>query len=426
METKCLWHATSVEAAPQCSKLQGEVRAQVAVIGGGITGLSTALHLAEQQVSVVLVEAGDIPTGGSGRNVGLVNAGLWIPPDDIKQVLGVVNGERATRLLSQAPAAVFDLIERHQIECHHTRTGTLHLAHNGKGVEDLKRRCDQWQRLEAPVELLEGEACWQRVGSQQVPAALLDRRAGTLNPAAYTRGLARAAQAAGVQLFTHTPATGLRQQGDGWCVDTTQGQIVADRVVLATNAYTDDHWNQVKDHFFRGHFFQVASNPLPDELLAQILPERQGCWDTRTVLSSLRLDHDGRLILGSLGSGEAKPDAFIRCWADRIAEHYFPSFKHRQWDYCWTGSIGFTPDHMLRLFEPAPGILGVTGYNGRGVTTGTVVGQGFAQYLVSGDDSGLPLPLQSAHEVSLPRLRGLAYDSAFALYHTGQCLRLVA
>lgn len=425
MQDRCLWYDTSSEAALTLEALSEECAAEVVVIGGGITGLSTALHLAEAGVDVALIEAGEIPSGGSGRNVGLVNAGMWIPPDDILETLGQEDGERANTLLGGAPAEVFSLIERHAIDCHATRTGTLHLAHNIKGEEELARRAEQFVRRGAPVELLEDDECRQRVGTQRIRRALLDRRAGTINPAAYTRGLARAAIKAGARLYTHSPACGVTRQADDWLVSSTVGSIRASRVVFATNAYTEDHWNQVREHFFPGHFFQVASPPLSGELAGEILPEGQGAWDTRMVLSSMRRDAEGRLILGSLGRGEGRPKSWIRCWADRIQRHYFPQLGKVDWECTWTGRIAFTPEHTLRLFEPAPGILGVAGYNGRGVTTGTIVGKGFAHYLVTGDDNLLPLPIRSYRPVRARPVWSCGYESGFTLYHTGQCLRVV-
>lgn len=425
MKEECLWHGTSPEPAPARAALQGDHAAEVAVIGGGITGLSTALHLAESGVDVALIEAGEIPSGGSGRSVGLVNAGLWIPPDDIVAALGEEDGERANAILGAAPAKVFSLIERHGIACRATRTGTLHLAHNAKGERELARRADQFQRRGAPVELVEEEACQRLVGTRRIRRALLDRRAGTINPTAYTRGLARAAETAGARLYTRSPAGDVAREGHDWRVTTPRGSLRASRLVFATNAYTEDHWNRVRDHFFPGHFFQVASPPLADEIAGDILPERQGAWDTRMVLSSMRRDAEGRLILGSLGRGEGRPRSYVRCWADRIQRHYFPQLGRVDWACSWTGRIAFTPDHTLRLFEPVPGILAVAGYNGRGVTTGTVVGQGFARFLTTGDDSLLPLPIQTPRPIRAKPLWSSSYEGGFTLYHTGQCLRVL-
>lgn len=422
---RCLWEHTALEAPPCHPPLSSHAESAVCVVGGGITGLSTALHLAERGVSVTLLEAGEIPSGGSGRNVGLVNAGLWIPPDDIVATLGEERGERANRILGEAPARVFELIERHAIRCDATRSGTLHLGHNRKGCDELARRFDQLRRRGAPVTLVEGSDCAELTGASHIDAALLDARAGTLNPCAYSRGLARAASGQGARLHCQSPVTGIERQGDRWRVLTARGSVTADRVVLATNAYTRDDWNWVRRHFFVGHFFQVASEPLEGDAARRILPQRQGAWDTRAVLSSIRRDRDGRLILGSLGQGECRPRAYLQRWADLVQRRYFPALGKVTWQCTWTGRIAFTPDHTLRLFEPLPGILAATGYNGRGVTTGTVVGQGFAHYLTDGDDSRLPLPLSRPRPIAARPLWSGAYEGGFTLYHAGQCLRIL-
>lgn len=425
LERASVWTATSPETQSLFSTLEGQRRVDVAVVGGGLTGLSTALHLAEQGCRVCVLEAGEIPSGGSTYSVGLVNAGLWIAPDDIVDALGEDVGERANRVLGAAPAKVFELIDRFRIQADDRRQGTLHLAHNRKGAEELARRAQQFQSRGAPVELLDGDAVKERAGLSHVHAALLDRRAGTVNPAGYTRGLARAAEEMGAEIYTGARVTAVVHRDNAWQLETDDAGVTADYVVLATNAYTEESWNAVRPSFFHGSFYQLASTPLDGEAADRVLAEGQGAWDTRTVLSSIRRDVHGRLILGSLGTSEGRPDAYLRAWANRMQRHYMPELKSVEWEYVWTGRISFTPDHTLRLFRPAPNMLAVSGYNGRGITTGTVVGKGFADVIMKDDDSGLPLPLSDGATVSLRGVRSCAYESGFTLYHTAQVMRVL-
>lgn len=421
---RCLWDQLLPERAPM-PVLQREVRADVCVIGAGISGLSTALHLLESGQRVCLLEAQRIGHGGSGRNVGLVNAGTWIAPDDVEERLGMDLGARLNQALGAAPTLVFSLIERYGIDCQLRRAGTLHMAHNAGGAAELQSRHGQWRRRGAPVELLHGADCQALCGTSRISMALLDHRAGTLNPLAYTRGLADAVQRMGGGLHEESPVIELQRQGDGWCVRTAEGAVLAPQVVIASNAYTEGDWCALRREFFAGYYYQVASQPLSSTSADAILPNGEGAWDTRQVLSSVRRDAEGRLLLGSLGNGSNKPAWFLRRWAERIQRHYFPRLGRVEWQYTWSGRIAFTPEHLLRVFEPAPGLLAVTGYNGRGITTGSLVGKAFAEYLLHGDRQALPLPFSALPAVSAPRVRSCLYESGFTLYHLGQCLRVV-
>ena len=426
LQEQCLWE-TLTPQRPHAPTFKGELSVDVCVIGAGITGLSAAIHLLEQGKSVCVLEAHRTGHGGSGRNVGLVNAGMWIPPDEIEAGFGEAVGSQLNRMLGAAPALVFSLIDKYRIDCQLRREGTLHMAHNAKGEADLRSREEQWKRRGAPVELLTGAACEAATGTSKIAAALLDRRAGTLNPMAYTSGLAKAAADLGGHLFDHSPVTGLerQRQGQRWSVQTANGAVNAEQVVLASNAYTEGEWTDLRRNFFPGYYYQVASKPLTDATAERILPGGQGSWDTRQVLSSIRRDADGRLLLGSLGNGNQKPAWFLKAWADRVQQHYFPYLKGVEWECTWTGCIAFTPDHLMRLFEPAPGLVAVTGYNGRGVTTGSVVGKAFADYLCSGDTKALPIPFAPMRPLSGAGLRSCLYEAGFSLYHAGQCLRIV-
>ncbi|RMO11503.1 L-pipecolate oxidase [Pseudomonas cichorii] len=421
---ECLWEQLTPQR-PGHLPLSGERTADVCVIGGGYTGLSAALQLIEGGKSVCIVEAHQVGHGGSGRNVGLVNAGTWVAPDDLEKVLGSAEASRLNGALGAAPALVFATIDKYGIDCQDTRTGTLHMAHNASGLADLRSRAEQWQRRGANVELLTGKACEEACGTSRIAGALLDYRAGTVNPMAYVSGMAINVVARGGTIFGDSPVTGLQRTEDGWKVSTAQGSVRAEKVIIASNAYTEGEWTDVKDHIFAGYYYQVASQPLTGPEQEDILRGGQGSWDTRKVLSSIRRDAHGRLVLGSLGNAGNYPLWFIRQWADRIQQHYFPQLGKVEWQGTWTGRIGFTPDHLLRLFEPAPGLLAATGFNGRGVTTGTLVGKCFADYLLGNDAKALPVSFSKSKAVVGSSLRTLAYDAGFTLYHAGQCLRVV-
>ena len=206
------------------------------------------------------------------------------------------------------------------------------------------------------------------------------------------------------------------------------GSVLADKVIIASNAYTEGNWTDVTRAIYPGYYYQVASKPLSGAAADSILPHKQGSWDTRTVLSSIRRDQAGRLILGSLGRSDNKPAWFIKKWADRVQQFYYPQLGDKvEWEYVWCGRIGFTDDHIPRVFEPERGVVAATGYNGRGVTTGTLMGRAMVDYLVQDDPAILPLPFKGVSECECKNsnLKSLFYETSFSAYHLGQCLNLV-
>lgn len=425
LKNKVLW-STLVGDVSHFSTLQSDVIADVCIIGGGFTGLSSAIHLAEAGYRVVLLESLTIGSGGSGRNVGLVNAGTWAQPDELNKYLGEKVGEKLTKALGQAPQLVFDTIDRLGIQAQDTRTGNLHMAHNAEGERDVDQRYAQLSRRGANVEVLTGTKCHEYCGTTSIQKALLDKRAGTVNPYAYVTGLAQAAQRLGVEIYENSVVDAVIKTGHQWCVKTTQGSVTADKVVLATNAYTQGEWTEILKTIYFVKYYQIASEPLTGEIANKILPYKNGSWDTRLALSSIRRDKDGRLLLGTVGSHEGK-ESIYHAWADLMAKKYFPDLGKLNWQYQWTGQFGFTTDHIMRIFEPAPGIVAATAYNGRGITTGTLMGQAFAQYLQDDDREKLPLPFNEIEQskVSYRNTRAMFYDCGIALYHAGQCLKII-
>src|SRR5689334_15447228 len=187
-----LWERTA-PPPPPTEKIVGDKVAEVAIVGAGYTGLSTALHLAERGVDVVVLEAVEIGYGAAGRSSGLVNAGLWVMPSVLKEMLGPLYGGRILELLRNSPRTVFDIVDKYKIACELKRAGTIHCGEGQKGATEIMERARQWQALDAPVRVLEGEELRAKTGSSAYRAAPLDNRAGTIQPLAYVRGRGRAA-----------------------------------------------------------------------------------------------------------------------------------------------------------------------------------------------------------------------------------------
>ena len=325
-----LWDRSAVEK-PIDSPMTGDIDTDVAIIGGGFTGLSTALHLAEKGVKANVLEAEFIGYGGSGRNVGLVNPGLWLPPQDVRSRLGVDVGDRFMKEIAEAPAYVFSLIEKYGIQCEATQNGTLHAAHSRAGFEDLQRRIREWNRLKAPVELLDRQSASKKIGSDHFYGALLDHRAGTINPMGYVRGLARSALSVGAGINTGVKVQRLFREGDKWQLETSHGRVTANSVIIGTNAYSDDLWPDLKRCFTIIYFFQFATEPM-SENANHILPGREGLWDTGSIMFSLRRDQRNRVIVGSMGRVIGGENGLSGKWARTRLRRLFPSLGEVKFD----------------------------------------------------------------------------------------------
>lgn len=426
LQEQCLWSVTAPKTH-HYEALTCDSQTAVCIIGGGYTGLSAAIHLAEKGVKVVLLESQTIGSGGSGKSVGLVNAGTWARPDDLGISLGAEKGEGLTKALGAAPSLVFNLIKRYAIDAQATQAGNLHMAHNAKGEADVDIRYEQLIRRGANVEVLSGSKCHEYCGTTSINKALLDHRAGTINPLAYVRGLAKVAEQLGVIIHEHSAVNALEKSDNQWYVRTSQANIKAERVIIATNAYTEGEWTEIRKTFYSVSYYQIASEPLTGEMAEQILPYRNGAWDTRLALSSFRRDNDNRLLLGTVGGKACKPKQFYQSWANYVQKSYYPYLPKFSWQYEWYGTFGFTKDHIFRVLEPDEGILTATAYNGRGITTGTLMGKCFADYILTGDRSSIPLPFKTLaeSEVRFPALKSGATELGLTLYHAGQCLRII-
>ncbi len=420
MTDKRLSHGLLAHTAPPhpgLEPLQGEAETDVAVIGGGYTGLSAALHLAKAGVDALLLEAREIGFGGAGRNAGLVNAGLWLMPEDVIKALGSDYGERLLKALGDSPDLVYSLVSEHDIECEAVRKGTLHCAHSPAGYRALAKREEQWLARKAPVSLLSRDDAAAMIGSRAFYGALWDKRAGTIQPLAYAYGLARAAMAAGARLYIGSPVTKLEHGADGWRLSTPGGMVRAKTVILAVHGYCDYAFGEKINALVPFNFFQFATAPLPEKARETILPGGQGAWDTNLILSSFRMDQAGRLIVGSVGQVENNGFNLHQSWARRTINKVFPQIGPIELEHAWNGRIAMTVDHIPRFHILGPDFVTVTSYNGRGIGPGSVFGKLLAKYMLDGSEKDIPLPVSKPKNVPARGMRGLFYEAGARIYH---------
>ncbi|UOA20735.1 Gamma-glutamylputrescine oxidoreductase (plasmid) [Sulfitobacter indolifex] len=411
-----LWAHTNSEGI-ESQRLSSNKEADLIVIGAGFTGCSAALEAARSGSSVVVLEAETVSHGGSGRNVGLVNAGLWLPPDDVVAIMGESAGTRLIEALGKGPDTVFSLVKEFGIACEAVQNGTLHLAHAPSGFQDLRERYCQGNRFGAPLQLLDRDETIRRTGSDQFHGALLDPRAGTVQPRAYCSGLARAAVALGAQIYQQSPVTRVERKNGAWCVHANGHTVTVPRLLLATNAYHHLAEGAYAPEYVVVSYSQFATAPLTQAQRSRILPGREGCWDTALVMSSIRTDEKGRLIVGGMGNGDGPAASIHANWARRKLRRLYPDLGELPFEHQWQGKIAMTKDHIPKVVEFGPSAYAVFGYSGRGISPGTVIGAAAAKALLGAGPEVLPLPVIKKYSERFKKVMGAYYEFGASLTH---------
>lgn len=401
-----LWAATAPPAAP-LAVLAADLRADVAIVGAGFTGLSAAIHLAEAGVDAVVLEAKEPGFGASGRNGGQVIPGLKYDPDELEKRYGPEMGPQVVRTAARGPDVVFDLIGRYRIDCASLRTGWIQPAHTAAARALLHSRVAQWQRRAASVRELSGAEVAALTGTTRYVGGWLDLRGGTVQPLAYVRGLVRAALGLGVRVYADAPVAALHPDGDGWRLQVGVHTVRARRVLLATNAYSGRLHDALRRSVVAVPSFQIATSPLTADQRARILVGGQGVSDTFNLLRYYRLDPAGRLVLGARGLyGQRSVAESIRAH-DAALRDLYPELGEPSYDYRWSGYVAVTADHVPHLHELAPGLHAALGYNGRGVAMATMLGRIAASALRGICDPEFAFPATTLKPLRLHRFSRL-------------------
>lgn len=392
-----LWRATAV-APVDCRPLDGDIDADVAIIGAGFTGLNAALVLAEAGTSVVVLEGADLGFGASGRSGGQVNLGLNLGPSALIARFGEGAGRRLIERLAGVPDEVFALIERHDLNCDPVQMGWVQGA-----ASDGQRRLQEnlardYERHGVHFDVLDAAQVQRRSGAHGYKGGLFCATAGSLHPLSYTREMARVALGMGVQLFTHSPVTALEREGRHWrlsCAGASGGRVRAETVLVCTNAYTDDLVDGLKETVVPVRSLLMASEPLPMELRDRVMPGEVTFVDKRRLILYLRYDRDGRLCAGDHGPMR---DGFrledYTAVKRRVVE-VFPDLAGVRWDYHWGGRVAMTRSKLPFIQVVDDGLVAGMGYNGRGVGMGSIMGRILAEFVLGKPEGELDFPVST-------------------------------
>ncbi|MBU8544452.1 MULTISPECIES: NAD(P)/FAD-dependent oxidoreductase [Roseomonadaceae] len=384
-----LWEATA-EPAPALAPLEGAAEAEVAIIGAGFSGLSTALALAERGVAVTVLEAQAPGAGASGASGGQVIPGLRHFATDLIAEYGEVLGRRLHAHGARDADATFALIERLGIACEATRNGWLQVADSAAERAACVQRARARADWGAPARALDAEEVRAITGAEGYLGGWMDLRGGTVQPLSLARGLARAALAAGARIHAPARVTAIAPEGRDWRLSTATGHLRARRVLLATNATGGALWPGLAATMIPVWSFQTATAPLPEG--SPVLPGHQAVSDTRRVLRYWRRDAAGRLVVGGKGTLRAPrgPQSFTV--PERMRARLYPGLPDVAPEYWWGGQVAVTLDRLPRLFALAEGVFATVQCNGKGVGWCTASGPAFADLLTGEDPRDLPLP----------------------------------
>ncbi|MCW8127196.1 NAD(P)/FAD-dependent oxidoreductase [Microbulbifer halophilus] len=380
------YYAASANPAPVCPPLEGQVEADVCVIGAGYTGLSSALHLAERGYRVVVLEAERIGWGASGRNGGHVGVGQRRGQEDLERLLGADTARQLWDMSVEAVQLVEELITRHGIQCDLKR-GIMHLAAKRSHNRDLEQEVELLRKRYGYEQMRYAEEDEVRslVGSERYFGAQIDSGSLHLHPLNYALGLADAAAAAGVQFFEHSRVTDYK--GGSLCtVNTGKGQVKAKNVVLACNGYLGGLEPRMAGKIMPINNFVLATEPLPEELARELIANDHALQDTLFVIDYWKLSGDNRLIFGGGENYTARFPQDIRHFVRKYMLQVYPQLADTRIEFGWGGTLAISMNRMPHLGRLEPNVFYSQGYSGHGVPTATLAGKLIAEVVAGTEE----------------------------------------
>lgn len=391
-------------------------KADVAVIGGGFTGLSAARTLAKQGADVVVLEANTIGWGASSRNGGMVLTGLKLGMGTVMKKYGRDIARQLFNCSLEAIDTVEGIVKEENIDCGFRRYGHLLTANKPKHYEALKDEVEFMEKeFNHTLRLLPRPEQHTEIGSELYYGALLDECSGGLNPAQYVTGLARAAERVGARLHARAGVQRLERRGDHFHLETDRGSLVAKSVLVATSGYTGSVTRQLQKKIIPIGSFIIATEKLPEELARQLIPNGRMIFDSMHYLNYFRL-WDNRMIFGGRAAFFPETSKTIQRSADILRREMiqvYPQLKDVKVEYVWGGTLDFAFDRMTHVGE-TDGIFYSLGYAGHGVAMATYLGKTVAEAMLKGTIKEHPFALFPFPSAPLGLYNGFPWFLPFA------------
>ena len=383
-ERRAYWQAT-MPALPDRSGRTLPDAVDVAVVGGGYAGINAARELARRGMTVTLLEAQTLGWGASTRNGGIVHPGYKWGPRELLRRYGHATGRALYQDTLASYALVKRLIADEGIDCGFRETGHVELAYAPSHVAELEQARDSLASVGVEATLVERDRLREEIGSDAYFGGLVVPPSGLLHPGRYFAGLAAAADRAGADLHELVRATAIRRQGDGrFVVETERGAILAREVFVATNGYTDAVAPTLRRRVIPIGSFIIASEPLPEDLAAELSPRGRAFFDTKNFLFYWHVSADRRMVFGGRAS-------FLPTDIDRSARilhrgllEVHPQLAAYRIEYAWGGNVGFTFDRMPHVGKTKEGVTYALGCCGTGVALMTGLGTAVADWIAGG------------------------------------------
>jgi glycine/D-amino acid oxidase-like deaminating enzyme len=392
LKEKVFWHDT-VEMPSDAPLNDLPQKADIAVIGAGIPGLSAAYQMAKRGASVAVLEAETIGWGASSRNGGMVLTGLRLDAGTVETKYG----EELTRQLFEDSLAAINTVEhlvsKEQISCGFKRTGHLLLANKPAHYEAMKAEAEWFKgHFNHQLQLIPKGDLHSEIGSDVYYGGMVDELSAGVNPAQYVAGLAQAAARAGARLYPRAGLLSIEKTSSGYKLKTQRGELVADQVLVATGGYTRTATPQLQRRIIPIGSYIIATQPLPESLAHELIPHMRMVFDYRHFLNYFRLSADNRMVFGGRAAFFPETASTIRSSADILRKemtHVFPQLKEVEVEYAWGGTLDFPFDQMPHAGQ-MDGIYYVLGFAGHGVALGTHLGIRVADAILDGTLKELP------------------------------------